>query len=128
MIRLEPSDDSDELSSIEITPLVDIVFLLLIFFLLTASFTYPTMRLNLPQSKSAKTAYHRADYIITISRAGLILINNKPSDLKTIGKIPRGSSVLILEDTRGPYGRFVEVLDELRLKGVEKITLATKKK
>ncbi|RLA99955.1 MAG: hypothetical protein DRG37_03660 [Deltaproteobacteria bacterium] len=128
MIHLEPNDDSDEFSPFDITPLVDIVFLLLIFFLLTASFTYPTMHLKLPQSRSAKAGLHRPDYTISILRDGEILVNNRPVSIGTLGKIPPNSSVLILEDTNGPYGRFVEVLDRLMIKGVAEISIATKKK
>ena len=97
MIRLEPNDDSDEFSPFDITPLVDIVFLLLIFFLLTASFTYPTMHLKLPQSRSAKAGLHRPDYTISILRDGEILVNNRPASIGTLGKIPPNSSEIFIE-------------------------------
>ena len=128
MIHLEHKFNNDSNSPIEITPLVDIVFLLLIFFLLTASYIHPVMNLELPEAKSAKPYYQQAPYTISIGKDGHISINNKASPIESISRIPSASKVLIMEDEEGPYGTFIKVLDILRLVGIDNISIATAKK
>ncbi len=114
--------------SIEMTPLVDVVFLLLIFFLLTTSYINPSMDLNLPEAETSLIDDYVDPYTIAIAQDGSLTINQEPAVLEDIGKIPQGSDVLVLEDKAGPYGAFVGVLDALRKNGHTKISIVTDEK
>lgn len=114
--------------SIEMTPLVDVVFLLLIFFLLTTSYINPSMDLALPKAETSQVDDHMNPYTIAITQDGSFTINQEPSVLQDIGKIPLGSDILLLEDKAGPYGVFVEILDTLRKYGHTKISIVTDEK
>ena len=109
----------------EMTPLVDIVFLLLIFFLLTASYARPGMDLVLPEASTSEIQDHQYPCRIAIDAHGGIQIDGRGATLDDISKIPEGSEVLILEDKHGPYGVFVTILDLLRVSGIESISIIT---
>lgn len=128
MIRLNNKSKNDDYTSIEMTPLVDVVFLLLIFFLLTATYINPSMDLSLPKSETAEFDDHFNPYTIEIAQDGTFTINQIPSTIEDLTKIPVGSDVLLLEDKAGPYGVFVEVLDTLRKSGLTKISIVTDEK
>jgi len=114
--------------SIEMTPLVDVVFLLLIFFLLTTTYINPSMDLSLPEAETAEFDDHTDPYTIEIARDGSFMINQVPAVIEDLTKIPLGSDVLLLEDKAGPYGVFVEILDTLRKTGLTKISIVTDEK
>ncbi|MCK9264274.1 MAG: biopolymer transporter ExbD [Desulfomonilia bacterium] len=126
-IRHKPKKNSDFMS-IEMTPLVDVVFLLLIFFLLTTSYINPSMDLNLPEAKTSQINDHVDPYTIAIAQDGSFTINQAPAVLGDIAKIPSGSDVLVLEDKAGPFGVFIGVLDTLRENGHTKISIVTDEK
>ena len=129
MIRInhKPKND-DDFVSIEIMPLVDVVFLLLIFFLLTTSYVNPSMELNLPEAQTSQINDHVNPYIIAIAQDGSFTINQEPAGLGDIAKIPPDSDVLLFEDKSGPYGVFVSVLDALQKNGHLKISIVTDEK
>jgi biopolymer transport protein ExbD len=128
MIRINHKPKDDDFMNIEITPLVDVVFLLLIFFLLTTSFINPSIDLTLPEAETAQVADHTNPYTIAIAKDGSFTINQSPAQLEDITGIPIDSDVLVLEDKAGPYGVFVEILDALRKTGIEKISIVTNEK
>ncbi len=127
MVRLN-RNKKDEDYSIEITPLVDVVFLLLIFFLLTASYIQPTLDLSLPEAETSRPQDHTNPCTIAIATDGTIRIDEVPATLEDIRQIPIGKEVLIVEDREGPYGVFIAVLDTLRLTGIFKISIVTDEK
>ncbi|MDT8272206.1 MAG: biopolymer transporter ExbD [Desulfomonilia bacterium] len=128
MIRVNHKPQDKDFPTIEITPLVDVVFLLLIFFLLTASSIQPTIDLELPEAETAQIQDHREPYTIAVARDGTFTLNNAPATMSDIEGIPLGSSVLIMEDKEGPFGVFVEILDTLRTAGIDTISIVTDEK
>jgi biopolymer transport protein ExbD len=128
MIRIKLKPRDEDYSSFDITPLVDVVFLLLIFFLLTLATTQPSIDLSLPEASTAVVQEHQSPYAISIRENGTFFLNNEPATLEDIGKIPPLSEVLILEDKKGPYGIFITILDTLRKTGIEKISIVTDEK
>lgn len=128
MIRINHKPKDEDFTGVEITPLVDVVFLLLIFFLLTLATVHPSIDLVLPEASTAQVQDHRTPCTIAIARDGSFTLNNEPAVMDDIAAIPRESDVLILEDKEGPYGVFVEILDHLRKNGIEKISIVTDEK
>ena len=70
--------EEKELISINITPLIDIVFLLLVFFMLATSFIQKsTIEVNLSSGETLQTEKQKNDVILTLNKTGQIYLNNK---------------------------------------------------
>ena len=120
-------DDSD----INITPMLDMVFIMLIFFIVTASFVKEAgIDVNKPGAISAQTK-GRASIFIAITASGEIWIDRRQVDIRQVGanierllaENPQGS-VVIQADRDSKNGVLVHVMDEARLAGVQNISLA----
>lgn len=118
------------LSSIDFAPLIDVVFLLLIFFMLTSSFIFqPGIKVNLPRAITSE-ALSEKNIIITITAENLIYmdgklvtINELSSRLKNIASFRK--SILIKADEKASLGRVVKIWDICRQEGISKVNIAT---
>lgn len=128
MIRINYKPGDEDYSGIEIAPLVDVVFLLLIFFLLTLASAHPSIELALPEASTALVQDHQESYVIAVARDGSFTLNNEPARLADLESVPKGSRVIVFEDKKGPYGIFVEILDTLRKNGIDGISIVTDEK
>src|SRR3989338_8401090 len=117
------------LRQIDITPLIDMVFQLLIFFMLTSSFIVQSgIKVNLPKAVSAVAS--EGDTIIIISRENVIYLDKKVLTAKEIKIVLNEAKktkrpVLIMADQGAKLGRVVEVWDMARDLGVEQVNIAT---
>lgn len=118
------------LKSIDITPLIDMVFQLLIFFMLTSNFVVQSgLRVNLPKAATGELSQEQG-LIITVSRENMLfldkkVINNKELKSALLKARKNRMSVLIMADQRSSLGRVVEVWDMARDLGVEQVNIAT---
>ncbi len=128
--------DDDIISGINVTPLVDIILVVLIIFIVTASLV---LRHNIPvELPQAKTGEQSVDGLINlaVTAEGNLYLNGRPGVLEDIpalvakvrqkikdsgGKV----SAFISADTQARYGKFAVVIDRLRLEGVSDIALDT---
>jgi biopolymer transport protein ExbD len=132
----QTSQDSEEIiSGINVTPLVDIVLVLLIIFIVTASFVLKSkIPIELPKAATGE-ASQGGLLNLAVDREGQLYINGQASD---IDGIPRAveeararlapSAVLtafVSADQRASYGAFAAVVDRLRQAGVSDIALDT---
>jgi biopolymer transport protein ExbD len=130
------SDGDDIISGINVTPLVDIVLVVLIIFIVTASFVLRhNFPVDLPEAKTAEAS--TAGLInIAVTEDGQIFLNGKPGELGQIDALVQEAkakiekeggkvSAFISADVGAKYGAFAEVLDRLRLSGVVDIALDT---
>lgn len=118
-------------SLLEMTPLVDVVFLLLIFFLLTSTSMQHSMDVQLPRTRSG-TAGAVEPVRITIPVEGPVRLNRQPIPLERLGPALRERlraaprrGVTIAADRGVAFGRFTRALDLARQAGAGKIRLAT---
>lgn len=119
---------------INLTPLVDVVFLLLLFFMLTAHFVNaPAIKIALPESKTAEPEV-KEEVLITITNDGTLFIDkdrvllsglqyNLQEKLKKLKK----PQVRIKADREARLGLVVKVVDEIRLAGAGAFSLETEK-
>ena len=118
------------LQQIDIAPLIDMVFQLLIFFMLTSSFIMqPGIKVNLPKAVTSEVIKNENIEII-ISSENVIYLNGKVvsiGELKSLFKqvAQRRQSILIKSDRRASLGRIVEIWDMARDIGVSQINIAT---
>jgi biopolymer transport protein ExbD len=134
-MRYSHKDPESSAANVNLTPLIDMVFILLIFFLVTASFTKEAgIDVNRPTAQSA-VRQERGNLIIAVDKNGEIWIDNKHVDIRTIrahieqlhAQNPEGT-VIILADKDARTGATVDVLDQVRLAGVSNVAIAAERK
>jgi len=118
------------LRQIDIAPLIDIVFQLLIFFMLTSSFVIqPGIKVNLPKAVTSDVVSAENIEII-VSGENVIYLNGKVITTDELKKLlkqasKRKQSVLIKSDRRASLGRVVEIWDMCRDLGLTQVNIAT---
>lgn len=122
---------SDEESDINITPMLDIVFIMLIFFIVTTSFVKETgidPRRPVAETAAAKP---RGNILIGVDTNGLIWMNKQNIDLNQIRQLVEDavnenpeSSAIIIADEGSATGVVIDVMDQVRLGGVIDIAVA----
>ncbi len=118
------------LKQLDIAPLIDVVFQLLIFFMLTSSFIFqPGIKINLPKAVTSEIVKEK-NLLITVTSENLIYLNNRPvttrelvNELKTAAKENR--PLLINADRKASLGRVVEIWDLCRAQGISQVNIAT---
>ncbi|MDY0040297.1 MAG: biopolymer transporter ExbD [Desulforhabdus sp.] len=121
-------------SELNLTPLIDMIFILLIFFLVTTSFVKEAgVEIDRPQAQSASSK-EKVNMIIGITADGLIYLEGNTIDIRSVrGRMERfaadtpQSSVVIVADRESQTGIVVQVLDACRLAGVKDISLSAEK-
>lgn len=121
---------------INLTPLVDVVLLLVLFFMVTASFEIlPGLKLALPGITSESQVRVRASerLEVSVSAAGDLYFEDQPTTLANLAYHLRrtgaaGDEVVIVvsADRSVPYGRVVKIMDILRLEGFNRVVFAAK--
>lgn len=115
---------------LDIAPLIDVVFLLLIFFMLTSSFIFqPGIRVNLPRAVTSEVL-HKELLIVTITEDNGVFINERPiSGDELVSRITIAARdkqpLLIRADKKANLGKVVEVWDICRQVDVKQINIAT---
>jgi biopolymer transport protein ExbD len=118
---------------LDIAPLIDVVFLLLIFFMLTSNFVFqPGIRVRLPKAITSEVISSE-NIVVTVTGQDLLFLNEKPitiSDLtaKLKEAAAERKSLLIKADRGSSLGRVVEIWDLCRELGIRQINLATNQK
>jgi biopolymer transport protein ExbD len=130
--RHRPAQEETEL---DMTPMLDIVFIMLIFFIVTTSFVKESgVTVNTPLAATT-TKQENANIFIAITAAGEVWIDRRPVDPRAVRTIvarlhadnPEGS-VIIQSDAKSATGTLVDVMDQVRLAGVEGIAIAADKR
>jgi biopolymer transport protein ExbD len=117
--------------AINLTPLIDMVFILLIFFIVTSSFVKETgVEVERPESVTAKRK-EAASILVAITAEGEVWIDRQRIDIRRVRTVverlhaesPESSAVVVAdEDAR--MGLAVEVIDQIRLAGVQQVSVA----
>ena len=125
---------SAEETELDMTPMLDIVFIMLIFFIVTTSFVKESgISVNSPQATTA-SQQDNANIFIAITAEGEVWVDRRPVDPRSVRAIvarlhadnPEGS-VIIQSDQDASTRMLVEVMDQVRLAGVEGIAIAADK-
>ena len=125
---------SQEEAEVDLTPMLDVVFIMLIFFIVTASFVKEVgIELNKPDSGEApKTVAENENILIQITNDGLIFVDRRSVDIRAVranierlhAERPNGQ-VVVAPGAASENGLLVEVMDQARLAGIEDISLAS---
>ena len=126
--------NKERVLSIEITPLIDIVFLLVIFFVVTSKIeSNQYLSLDLPTSQSFSSSIANADKNIVLLDTGILIVNNQEFDVSQIKEVMNGiqatfdtSETIILSIENKAYHEWVILLmDELQSAGFQNLQIKT---
>lgn len=116
---------------VDMTPMVDVMMLLVIFFMMTTAFVtvYPGFAVNLPQASAEKQA--EKQIVVLIAKDGRIAVNGQPVAKEQLAAAVTGmgkTTVSIQADKETSHGRVVEVMDEMHKAGISKLAIAIEEK
>lgn len=124
-----------EETELDMTPMLDIVFIMLIFFIVTTSFVKESgVTVSSPSAETA-SQQENANIFIAITATGEVWIDRRPVDPRAVRAIvarmhadnPEGS-VIIQSDEEASTRNLVDVMDQVRLAGIQQIAIAANKK
>jgi biopolymer transport protein ExbD len=135
MIRFEYFEqEQQEKQGLELTPLIDMVFLLLIFFLLTSYYSKPHIPVTLPESERAEWL-EESGIMIVIQENNMILLNNWPfTDIELLPELRHlmlqssEKEVRLQVDRNVVFDRVVAVMDTAKKAGAETFLFLVQKK
>jgi len=131
-MRRRRSGRLDDEAEVDLTPMLDVVFIMLIFFIVTASFVKEVgLDLSRPEGGSTKTVTDNENIFIQISNDGVIFVDRRITDIRAVranierlhAERPNGA-VIIAPSEASFNGLLVEIMDQARLAGVDNISLA----
>jgi len=117
---------------INIASLVDVLFLLLIFFMVTSAFVeQPNIKLELPSTRHSEVSKMN-NMVLSIARDGKLFLQDRPVDNKNLEKelrrvvLDTGDEVLVLKaDKFVPYGVVIDIMDAVKGAGFRKVIAPT---
>lgn len=121
--------------SVNLTPLIDVVFLLLIFFMVTTTFTRETqLQIDLPESQSQVAAEQEKPIEIIIDRTGTYALNDQVLIKHDVSSLKRAlnetadstsTPIVITADAQAPHQAFIVALDAVAQLGFSKVSITT---
>lgn len=125
-------DNNRLLSEINVTPLVDVMLVLLIIFMVAAPMMIQGMNVDLPRTTAKPIDSKEQSIVLTIDKNQNISINNSQvpqsqirSYLENLKKVAAGKDVLLRADKAVPYGYVIWVLAQMKETGIERVGMVT---
>ena len=119
------------LADINITPLVDVVLVLLIIFMVTAPVLQSGIEVAVPHTKTVKEITEER-LVITIDRDQRVFLNSDPININQIGakiheriRDPQGQAIYVRADENVPFGAFATVMDAVKQSGITNVSIVT---
>lgn len=124
---------SEEEAQIDMTPMLDVTFIMLIFFIVTTSFVKEA-GVDVARPEAATAFAQKGNIMIGVSSTGQVWMSKRQITMDAVrpyveaarGESPE-SSVVIVADRLAPAGTVIQVMDQARLAGVTNIAIATQK-
>ena len=126
--RLERSTTAPPMSDINMTPLVDVMLVLVVIFILTAPLLASAIRLDLPRTEGAVPGAAPQSVTVVLDKAGQVFVNDEPvaqaalaARLAAIAAQRPDTEVQLRADAAVPYGRVVETMGAAHQAGLTRI-------
>lgn len=121
------------LSDINITPLVDVVLVLLVIFMITAPVLQSGIEVNVPRTRTVKQITQQRT-VVTIDREQRVYLDDKPvnvNDLPALlrqkdGTNPANRVIYLRSDEKVPFGAFASVMDAVKQAGITNVSIVTR--
>ncbi len=132
--RLERNPGAKPMSDINMTPLIDVMLVLLVIFILTAPLMSSRLKLDLPQAEGAAASDAPAVLALTLDAQGRLFLGDEPLDAQTereqlalrvraAAQRNPATEVQLRADSRVPYGRVAELIGWVQAAGLTRIGL-----
>ena len=119
------------LADINITPLVDVVLVLLIIFMLTAPILQSGIEVDVPKTKTVKEITEER-LVISIDKQQRVFLGNDPINVNQIAgtlrrkvRDPQRQSIFLRADENVPFGAFATVMDAVKQAGITNVSIVT---
>lgn len=126
--RLERSKGSEPMSEINVTPLVDVMLVLVVIFIITAPLLASSIKLDLPKTDAAKANDAPKFVTVVVDKSAKVFLNDKPIELPALSESLKASAkanpeteVQLRADEAVPYGKVVEVMGVAQKAGLNRI-------
>jgi biopolymer transport protein TolR len=126
--RLERTQGAKPMSDINMTPLIDVMLVLLVIFIITAPLLVSSVRVDLPKAAGTSASNAPKFVELTIDRAGTVFLDDAAQTaeglttvLEKTAKLNADAEVRLRADTTVPYGRVVEVMGVAQKAGLSRI-------
>ena len=131
-MNLRPQRREREETNVNLTPLIDVVLMLVIFFMLTTTFVLaPGIKVDLPKGSSVQRA-QETDQVVVVTKEGDVYYRDERVDLATLQAALHqfqqeqpGLRVVIKADKNALHGRVVDIMDLAKTMGIERLAIAT---
>ena len=130
--RLERSPVSQPMSDINMTPLIDVMLVLLVIFIVTAPLMTSSLKLDLPQADGARPSDAPSFISLSLDAEGRSFVGDQPVDkaelVQRVREAARGNpatEVQLRADSRVPYGRVAELIGAVQDAGLTRIGFVT---
>lgn len=124
------TSDESEISGINVTPLVDVVLVLLVIFMITAPTLYQNaLKVNLPEAKTGEDQ-SKSTLQIAVDKDGNITVSGKKFTLDELANNVRethSTSAIVLADKKVEHGKVISIIDSLKTCGVQKFSFGVEK-
>jgi biopolymer transport protein TolR len=119
------------LADINVTPLVDVVLVLLIIFMVTAPVLQSGIEVNVPHTRTVKEVTEER-LVISIDKSQKVYLGNDPININRIAQVlrqrirdPQHQSIYIRSDEDVPFGAFATVMDAIKQSGISNVSIVT---
>ena len=126
--RLERTTGDPPMSEINVTPLVDVMLVLVVIFIITAPLLASSIRLELPKAEGTQAGEAPRFVTLAIDPKGAVFLNDKPvtvqqltEQLAATAKQNPDTEIQLRADTTVPYGKVVEVMGVAHKAGLQRI-------
>ena len=130
--RLESRAGAQPMSDINMTPLIDVMLVLLVIFIITAPLMTSSLKLDLPKAEGAAAGTPPAFVALALDAQGQLFLGEEPADRQRLVQRAREAArrdptteVQLRADRRVPYGRVAEVIGWLQEAGLTRIGFVT---
>lgn len=126
--RLERTPGPQPMSDINMTPLVDVMLVLVVIFIITAPLLASSVRLDLPKTEAARPSDAPAFVTVVLDKSGQAFVDNKPATAEQLArrlaqaaKANPDTEIQLRADAGVPYGRVVEIMGAAQKAGLNRI-------
>src|SRR6185295_8025821 len=127
------SREATTISQINVTPLVDVMLVLLVIFMVTAPIIQQGVEVNLPQTQSGAISGKEDPLIVTIAKNGKVYLNDNAMSPEELGKklraikaIQSDKQVYLRADQDVRYGLVMKTIAEIKQAGIERLGMVTR--
>lgn len=125
--------DSTTIAQINVTPLVDVMLVLLVIFMVTAPIIQQGVQVNLPQTKSSAIPGTEEFLVVTVAKNGKVYLNDNVMNagelgqkLAAIKKLQADKQVYLRADQDVRYGIVMKTIAEIKQAGIERLGMVTR--